>query len=581
MASRLRTALVLSSISVFLIFFLHYGLWEPGRRLFPALLQLSQFVFALFFLLHYFPISWKADRTAVRVLRFGLLLLALGLLILLVLEWWEGPPRNVQLVSESNFLAMLLGFVVISDRLVQITHWNLHPALVFVLSFLALIFLGTLLLLLPRATHHGISIVDALFTATSAVCVTGLIVLDTGKDFTAFGQTVILLLIQLGGLGILTFTNLFALFFTGRQSFKARLMLHEFINADNLSKTFNILVKIVLFTLVVEAIGVGLIYLLAPVSPELGNRLFFSLFHAISAFCNAGFSTLSGSLYEPVVRYHYGLQLVVAALFIVGGLGYGVVINYYAYLKSRLLKWLDRMSVRKIRYSPPKRIISINTVIVVNTTLFLIVAAWGLYFAFEYDHSLREYPFWGKVAASFFGAVTPRTAGFNSVDLSELAVPTILIYLLLMWIGASPGSTGGGIKTTTFALASMSIVHQMFGRPKLTFRWKEVPLQAINRTAAVISLSLMAVGLSAFLILIFDPQLDPLQVAFESFSAYGTVGLSLGITAELSAPSKLVLVATMFLGRVGFLTLLSGIARQLAGEHLSNYQYPAEPIFIN
>ncbi|MCB0620696.1 MAG: hypothetical protein KDC41_18765, partial [Saprospiraceae bacterium] len=242
----------------------------------------------------------------------------------------------------------------------------------------------------------------------------------------------------------LTFTNLFALFFTGRQSFKARLMLHEFINADNLSKTFNILVKIVLFTLVVEAIGVGLIYLLAPVSPELGNRLFFSLFHAISAFCNAGFSTLSGSLYEPVVRYHYGLQLVVAALFIVGGLGYGVVINYYAYLKSRLLKWLDRMSVRKIRYSPPKRIISINTVIVVNTTLFLIVAAWGLYFAFEYDHSLREYPFWGKVAASFFGAVTPRTAGFNSVDLSELAVPTILIYLLLMWIGASPGSTGGG-----------------------------------------------------------------------------------------------------------------------------------------
>ena len=282
-------------------------------------------------------------------------------------------------------------------------------------------------------------------------------------------------------------------------------------------------------------------------------------FTSISAFCNAGFALQTESLIpyqnQPIVLH------VVSALIILGGISPAVVFalpEVWRRRERRAQVWL-----------------------VLAATGILLAVDTVLIGAIEWSRTLGHLGLLDRIQNAWFQAVTLRTAGFNSVDLAASHPATLAIMMISMFIGGSPGGTAGGIKTTTFALASMSIVHQMFGRPKLTFRWKEVPLQAINRTAAVISLSLMAVGLSAFLILIFDPQLDPLQVAFESFSAYGTVGLSLGITAELSAPSKLVLVATMFLGRVGFLTLLSGIARQLAGEHLSNYQYPAEPIFIN
>lgn len=475
---------------------------------------------------------------------------------------------------------LLAGFTLlvdISEHTFLKFYQNMHPALAFVSTFLGIIVLGTGLLMLPSATTNGIAFIDALFTSTSAVCVTGLAVLDTGKDFTFVGQVIILFLIQAGGIGILTFTNLFGLLFRGEKSFKDIIFLTDLISAGNLRITFRNLAKIVGFVFAVEAVGVVLIYL---VSPE--TDLFFAIFHAVSAFCNAGFSTLSNSLYEGDFRFNYLLHLVVAALFIAGGIGYNVFFNVFAVVRFRLHRFVCQYISLVPR--PQKLLVKwdINTTLVWRTTLILIGAGWLLFYLLEYNNTLAEHGFWGKIATAFFGAVTPRTAGFNTVDMSMLLHPTIMIYLLLMWIGASPGSTGGGIKTTVFAIATLNLINQIRGRDQLVFKWQSIPNSTIARVTTIISLSLIAIGLSCTLILTFQPELPVLSVAFECFSAYATVGLSLGLTGQLSTASKVVVVILMFLGRVSFLTFLIALVASISKRsNLGKMIFPENNITVN
>jgi len=475
---------------------------------------------------------------------------------------------------------LLAGFTLvvdISEHTFLKFYQNMHPALAFVSTFLGIIVVGTGLLLLPDATVGGISFIDALFTSTSAVCVTGLAVLDTGKDFTFLGQVIILFLIQAGGLGILTFTNLFGLLFRGEKSFKDIIFLTDLISAGNLRTTFRNLAKIVGFVFAVEAVGVLLIYLASP-----DTDLFFAVFHAVSAFCNAGFSTLSNSLYEGDFRFNYALQFAIAALFIAGGIGYNVFFNVFSVVRFRIHRLLHQ-SIGLI--ARPKKLLvkwDINTTLVWRTTLILIGTGWLLFYVLEYNNTLAEHDFWGKMATSFFCAVTPRTAGFNTVDMAALLNPTIMIYLLFMWIGASPGSTGGGIKTTVFAIATLNLVNQIRGRDQLVFKWQTISSTVIARVTTIISLSLIAIGLSTTLILSFQPELPVLSVAFECFSAYATVGLSLGLTAKLCTASKTVIVILMFLGRVSFLTFLIALVasidrRSNAGKMI----FPENNIMVN
>lgn len=482
----------------------------------------------------------------------------------------------------AQWLAGILFFTEFSERLFALQQQLLHPALIFVISFIFLILAGALLLLLPESTNHGISWVDALFTSTSAVCVTGLAVVDTGKEFTRFGQIIIMLLIQAGGLGILTFTNLFGFIFRGKTSFQNQLMLKDFINAENIGNTFRTLIKIVLFTIGVEILGAALIFAQIDDSQIQGywERVFFSIFHSVSAFCNAGFSTLSNGLYELPMRFEYGVHLVIAFLIIIGGIGYVIVFNYSTYTKNWVISKYNKLLKNKnYRYRRP--VISLNTKIVVYTTIILLVFGTVAYYILEYNNTLKEHTtFWGKLVTSFFGSVTPRTAGFNTVNIGAITPAMLLIYLLLMWIGASPGSTGGGIKTSTFAIGSLNIWQQITGRSRMELWWKEIPAVASRRAFAIISLSLIAVGFSVFFVTIFDPKLDLLPVSFECFSAYGTVGLSMGITATLSDASKLILTATMFIGRVSFLTLLIGLIQQVFRQKQKPYRFPEEEIFI-
>ncbi len=478
------------------------------------------------------------------------------------------------------FLAFCIGLIrELTGLELNLKYKKTNPALIFAESFGVLIVIGAFLLLLPRATYNGIDFSDALFTSTSAVCVTGLIVVDTGTHFTLFGQSIIMILIQLGGIGIMTFTSFFGFFFRGGSSYSNLILLRSFTNVEKMADVLKTLWKILLFTFLIEAIGFGLIYINVTGYSNMdeNGKLFFSAFHAISAFCNAGFSTLSDSFYDIRFRFNYPLHLIIALLFIVGGLGFPVVINFYKYFKhfilNRLLRWnRKRVVIFKVH------LINLNTKMVVYTTLVLITVGTIMFLILEYKNTLAIHHGAGKLITAFFGAVTPRTAGFNTIETDSILHSTMMLVIVLMWIGASPASTGGGIKTSTFALAILNAVSLVKGSNRLEFSRREIPGLSFKRAFAFLTLSLLVIGSATFLLLLTDPDKAFSDILFETFSAFSTVGLSRGITGELSLAGRYVIILTMFIGRIGLLTLLIAFFRRV---QRIVYQYPSEDILIN
>ncbi len=455
-------------------------------------------------------------------------------------------------------------------RKIYETYFN--PALLFVSSFALVALTGTFLLMLPSATTDGISFVDSLFTATSAVAVTGLVVVDTATGFTTLGQTIILVLIQIGGLGMLTFTSFFAYFFKTGSTFSESLYMKDILGDDRINNIMALSMQIVLFSLVVETIGALLIFFSLNAG-VFDDRIFASIFHAISGYCNAGFSLASQNMMDSGLQFNYSMQWVLMALIVFGGLGYGIASNFILYSKNFIINLFNRNN--KIFMS---RVITINTKIVVYTTLILLVAGMGFFLVSENSTVLSVHDtMFGKFTTALFSSVTARTAGFNTVDFSMVTIPGILVIILLMWIGASPGSTGGGIKTTTFALAVMNIFSLAKGKENIEIGTRRIPKFAVQKAFAIMLISLISIGVSILMILIFDPKLTLLPVVFEAFSAYSTVGLSMGITAGLSVSSKYVLVFLMFFGRIGIMNLLIGI---LEKRKTSQYTYPKENIII-
>ncbi len=481
---------------------------------------------------------------------------------------------------EHPIVFYLLFFIVFIRELsttdLALASRSINPALLFVGSFVFMVIMGALLLLLPGATYDGINFSNALFTSTSAVCVTGLIVVDTGSYFTPFGQGIILILIQLGGLGIMTFTSFFSFFFKGSSTFSDHMLLQDITKSEKVGEVIMTLKRIVATTLTVEAIAAILIYI--SLKPELfdnsiGSQIYFSAFHAISAFCNAGFSTLPGSLYEGPFRFLYGFHLLIAFTFIIGGLGFPIVDN--------LLQWV-RYQLRHLfnRKTPPHKpwILHVNAKIILITTFILILVGTGFNLIFEYNHALAQHSFGGKIVTAFFAGTTPRTAGFNSIDMTNLQTGTILITIFLMWVGASPGSTGGGIKTTTFAVSIFNFISLARGKDRIEIFKREISNTSVRRAFATITLSIIVLAVGIFLLRTFDPKIRLIDTVFECFSAFSTVGLSLGITADLSLSSKFVLIFLMFIGRVGMLTILIAFVRS---KTTYNYRYPSENILIN
>jgi len=503
-------------------------------------------------------------------------------IILLALLLHHLKLFNIDFLNDRIWLQ--LGTFIVFIREVSLIDFNLikeklNPAQLFVLSFFTIILIGAILLMLPKSTHDGITFVNALFTSTSAVCVTGLVVVDTGTYFTHFGQIVLIFLMQLGGLGIMTFASFFSYFFKGVSSYKNQLMLSDMTNSEKIAEVFSIIKKIILVTFSIEAIGGILIFrsLNTTLIPNLNDRIFFSIFHTVSGFCNAGFSTLTNNLYEVGYRFNYPLHIVIAFLIILGGIGFPIIFNFFKYLrhlaKNRIKFFKDKKSAIHTPW-----VININTKLVVITTTLLIVFGSLFFYILEYNHSLANQSVFGKIVGAFFGAVTPRTAGFNTINMASLQAPTILLVIFLMWVGASPASTGGGIKTSTFAIATLNIFSIARRKNKTEIFHREIAEISIKRAFSVISLSLIVIGFAVFLITIFDADKNMMSIVFECFSAFSTVGLSLGITSSLSDASKIILVATMFIGRVGMLTLLISFLKKVTH---TKYRHPTEEILIN
>jgi potassium uptake TrkH family protein len=518
------------------------------------------------------------DRPLIKVWAIDILLfLFLSTLIFNYFEWFHFP-----LLDNRRWLYGAICFLFIREfSALNIDYKKrfFNPAQLFIFSFLVIILLGTILLILPNATHTGISLIDALFTSTSAVCVTGLVVVDTGNHFTQFGQIIVVILIQLGGLGIMTFASYFSYFFRGGSTYYNQLILKNMTNAEKIADAFSTLKKIILFTFSIEAVGALLIYtsLDKALIPSTADRTFFSIFHSVSGFCNAGFSTLSNSLYDIGFRFNYSLHLIIAFLFIIGGIGFPILFNFYKALKHLVMNRLFTHSQKKQTVHVPW-ILNINTRIVLITTFILILFGTFFFFLFEYNNTLTEHNGIGKIITAFFSAVTPRTAGFNTVDYSALNVSTIMFMFLLMWVGASPASTGGGIKTSTFAIGILNFINLARGKDRIELFHREVADISVKRSFAIISLSLIVIGTAVFSIALLDSDKDLLPIVFECISAYSTVGLSLGITDDLSNASKMVIIITMFIGRVSMLTILIAVFHKV--KHLK-YRFPTEEILIN
>lgn len=510
-----------------------------------------------------------------------------GWLFILFLAAYVLPTKAALTVYDTNkflFLKLLLysglviTFVTETSYLIQFIYNHvIQPALLFLASFILLIFIGTFLLMLPNATTGGIKLIDALFTATSAVCVTGLAVVDTATHFTTFGHLIIVILIQIGGLGIMTFAGLLAYAVTGQSTLKTELAFRDMMSNRQINNIMHFVYQVVSVTFLFEAIGTVCIYfsLDDALFDRKLDRLFFSMFHSISAFCNAGFSTYTNGLFESLIRYNYTLHLIIALLIILGGIGFPIIFNLSQFIKVRAINLIHTI-VKTPKKSYLPKIININARLSLVMTGGLLLIGFVSYLLFELDNTLQDHPsIGGKIVTSFFGAVTPRTGGFNSVDMTVLSLPMILIYLLLMWIGASPGSMGGGIRTTTAGVAVLNMVSILRGKDRTEFNYSEISPHSIRRAFAIIVLSFLLIGFFIFLVSINDSDKGLINIAFETFSAFSTTGLSLGITSALSSQSKLVLVITMFIGRVGMLTLFAVFIKQTKQLY---YRYPKEDI---
>ncbi len=473
-----------------------------------------------------------------RILIFDVVMLIMGSLLMI------SQAKFViffLLIRQTYFILQFILFKAFDGKLFKWMSGN--PPVTLMLSFALVILIGTVLLMFPVSSrlNRVTPPVDALFTATSATCVTGLVVVDTGSHFSLFGQIVILLLIQIGGLGIMTISTVFALLLGQRINLKLENVMHQVVGGSYAINLYQLLKNIILVTAVIELLGaLGLYFKFSQDFAPL-KAAWVSVFHSVSAFCNAGFSPLSGNLAGYVDSIT--VNTMVTGLIIMGGLGFTVIIDllHYFFVGAKVKK------------------LNLHSKVVLLTTAALVVFGFIVFYIAEYHSSMAGFGVYRRVLSSWFQSVTTRTAGFNTIDMARLSKASVLASIVLMFIGASPGSTGGGVKTTTFAMLVLSVVSLLKGRRYQSIFKRRIPDSNFREATGLTSISLAIIFVVLLLLLLAETHSFD-KIAFEAMSAFGTVGLSMGITPMLSVTGKLLITLLMYIGRIGPLTLIYAFA---------------------
>mgnify|MGYP003732277731 CR=1 FL=1 len=434
---------------------------------------------------------------------------------------------------------------------------GMSPPRLLVVSFAALILIGTLLLSTPWAVRDGqVDFMTALFTATSATCITGLVVVDTATHWTTFGHLVIMVLIQVGGLGVMAFATFFAFLFGWKIQLSQRLAMQQAMNYSALGGVVRIFRYLLLTTFAIEAIAALILAIRWFPAYGIGKALWFGLFHSVSAFNNAGFDLFGNFHSLMAFTTDVTVNLTFSTLFIAGGLGFIVLYEVFRYRQDHIL--------------------SLHSKVVLVTTAILIFGGSAIIFITEYHHALQGLPLWAKIMAAYFQTSSARTAGFVTVDLNSFFLSSQMLMIILMFIGGSPGSTAGGIKTSTFALLWIAILSRLRGKRDNEIFERRIPSSDMFTALTIVLMYVMTLIIMSFLFILTHQQ-DFLPVIFEIVSALGTVGLSLGLTTSHTVLEQLLVIVTMFLGRVGPLTLGFALAYKRSQPFI---RYPEGKIMV-
>jgi trk system potassium uptake protein len=506
----------------------------------------------------------------------ALVIAALVLLQLLLVNRLRGTGRLPFVFEERGLFSLAKGYIVVLQAYLiflivgqavaanrRFASLRMRPARTVMLSFLLIIAVGTFLLSTPKATVHGIFPVDALFTATSAVCVTGLAVVDTGAEFTRFGQAVILALIQIGGLGLITLTAFFAVAMRRTLGLQESLALRGMVTYGDVGRMGRTLGSVIGITLLLETVGA--VVLLCATRPEFGTAraaVWTSVFHSVSAFCNAGFSLHTTNLERYVGNVP--VTLTITTLIVLGGLGFPVMMNALGY---RVLS--GHPSRCRFRWG-------IHSRLVLGMTAALLAIGTLGFFLLERNGALAGRPLGEQLLASYFGSVTARTAGFNTVRTAFLSLPTLFMLTALMFIGGSPGGTAGGVKTSTFGVVLATINALLRGKDRVELMKRRIPDRVVNESLVVVAAAIFVITAATFLLLVSE-KTGLSDTLFEVVSAFGTVGLSTGLTPLLSPLAKVALVVVMLTGRIGPLTLVLAIGQRQVRR---SYDYPEETVLV-
>ena len=569
-------SLLVSLITIVSVIFYHgFYISLEWKKIISGIIYGSLFFYIIKYILFYFYTLHRWDY--IRKSWFeGLVIVFLIVQFLSVhvfhFDWKMFDSSNFE-----NYYLLFIQFYFLIIVLIELTKVNpilgkinISPPGLMVGSFLLLIVVGTLLLLMPRMTYNGISFIDALFTATSASCITGLSVVSTAGCFTIKGQVVIMILIQLGGMSILSFATFFTTFLSrSAMSLRYQYMVRDMMSTSRISDSVSLLRSIVLTTVIIELGGAALLFTYWKTIgffPSDGQNMLHALFYTISAFNNGGFVLMDGSLLKLGVEYNYFPQVVIMILVFLGGIGFPTIRDFFG-IKN--VRERNKYHWKKLQH---------QTKIVLVTTFWIIAISSVLFFIIEKNNALsHQKTLFDKIFTSVFQIVTCRTSGFNILDVNTMHLSTIIIILIIMFIGGSPASTAGGVKTTTFFVIIKSVIATIKGKERIEYDHRTISFSMVDKATSIVLMSFCFILVSCFAITLVQPDVQLEYALFETTSAFTTCGLSTGKCADWNWMSKLVLVGNMYIGRIGTLTLAFALTKR---KKEATHQYPLLDVMV-